>query len=84
MSLEILTLNRWMWDHLEDMQRKAEHYKRKFVKGHQVTQNFEPPKHLTFLRGKMDLGTWALQVLLKRGSNWLKNLRRGFRTRRSS
>ena len=28
--------NRWMWDHLEDTQRKAEHYKRKFVKGHQV------------------------------------------------
>ena len=49
MSLEILTLNRWMWDHLEDMQRKAEHYKRKFVKGHQVTQTFQPPKHSTFL-----------------------------------
>jgi len=28
-------ITRWMWDHLEDMQRKAEHYKRKFVKGHQ-------------------------------------------------
>jgi len=28
-------ISRWMWDHLEDMQRKAEHYKRKFVKGHQ-------------------------------------------------
>ena len=34
--------NRWMWDHLEEMQRKAEHYKRKFVKGHQVTQLHNP------------------------------------------
>ena len=32
--------NRWMWDHLEDTQRKAEHYKRKFVKGHQVSNQF--------------------------------------------
>ena len=29
---------RWMWDHLEDMQTKAEHYKRKFVVGHQVIE----------------------------------------------
>ena len=35
-----MTVNRWMWDHLEDMQRKAEHYKRKFVKGHQVNPTY--------------------------------------------
>ena len=34
----ILLELRWMWDHLEDMQTKAEHYKRKFVVGHQVIE----------------------------------------------
>ena len=51
-----LIKNRWMWDHLEDMQRKAEHYKRKYVKGHQVSHILYP-LNSSLTRNKMDLET---------------------------
>ena len=35
-----MIINRWIWNHLEDTQRKAEHCKHKFVKGHQVRSQF--------------------------------------------
>ena len=55
------------------MQRKAEHYKRKFVKGHQVSQLLDSwnldPINMRLARNKMDLETWTLQVWLKRKSS---------------